>query len=303
MTNEVVSEVTRAPEIGASFTLRTDLALVRAGIEPVGRIRADVLASWRACIKHGLRPDSFVVGQTCSKPNTTTVVATDPVVAELLEDLCGTDLNLVVSDDQANIVECWPDGDRGRALLDRVGMVKNRDWSTSAMGTNSIGIATTTRRPFAVNGDEHFLDALTAIASASAPINADSGLRGSLTLVSPAASASVLMLSIARHAARHIEEQLAATAERSRRRGADPTIGWDSLTCAERRLAALVAEGLTNRAIADRLFISRHTVNSHVRNIFGKLDITSRVQLARVVMEHDGRAHDPGHTVGASAAR
>jgi DNA-binding CsgD family transcriptional regulator len=65
-----------------------------------------------------------------------------------------------------------------------------------------------------------------------------------------------------------------------------PTIGWASLTDAERTLAALVSEGMTNRQAAAQLFISRHTVDSHLRHIFQKLGINSRVGLARLVAMH-----------------
>jgi DNA-binding CsgD family transcriptional regulator len=65
-----------------------------------------------------------------------------------------------------------------------------------------------------------------------------------------------------------------------------PSIGWASLTDSERRLAALVSEGMTNRQVAEQLFISRHTVDTHLRHIFAKLGINSRVGLARLVAVH-----------------
>jgi DNA-binding CsgD family transcriptional regulator len=54
----------------------------------------------------------------------------------------------------------------------------------------------------------------------------------------------------------------------------------EELTGREREIAALVALGLPNRDIADRLFISRRTVDAHINHIFGKLGLSSRVQLA-----------------------
>jgi non-specific serine/threonine protein kinase len=54
----------------------------------------------------------------------------------------------------------------------------------------------------------------------------------------------------------------------------------DPLTSREREIAALVAEGLSNREIAARLVISKRTVDAHVEHIYAKLSISSRVQLA-----------------------
>jgi DNA-binding NarL/FixJ family response regulator len=53
-----------------------------------------------------------------------------------------------------------------------------------------------------------------------------------------------------------------------RRRGDNPL---DRLTDREREVLALMAEGRSNRAIAERLFITDHTVEKHVKNIFGSL--------------------------------
>ena len=66
-----------------------------------------------------------------------------------------------------------------------------------------------------------------------------------------------------------------------------PVTGWDSLTEAERATARLAAQGLNNRQIGSRLYISRHTVAFHLRQIFRKLQISSRVQLTRIVVEQD----------------
>jgi DNA-binding CsgD family transcriptional regulator len=64
------------------------------------------------------------------------------------------------------------------------------------------------------------------------------------------------------------------------------TGGWAGLTDIEQATARLVAEGLTNQQIADQLFISTHTVAFHLRQMFRKLDISSRVDLARIALEH-----------------
>ncbi|MDU0313123.1 AAA family ATPase [Phycicoccus sp. M110.8] len=59
--------------------------------------------------------------------------------------------------------------------------------------------------------------------------------------------------------------------------------GWDGLTRTERAVSLLVAEGLTNGAVAKRLYVSPHTVNTHLRHVFAKLGVSNRVELARVV--------------------
>ena len=64
-----------------------------------------------------------------------------------------------------------------------------------------------------------------------------------------------------------------------------PVQGWASLTDTELGIAELVAEGLTNRQAAERMFISAHTVAFHLRQIFRKLSIGSRVELARLTAE------------------
>jgi transcriptional regulator of acetoin/glycerol metabolism/DNA-binding CsgD family transcriptional regulator len=61
-----------------------------------------------------------------------------------------------------------------------------------------------------------------------------------------------------------------------------PTFGWDSLTEAEHAVTEQVAKGRTNREVAAKLFLSPHTVDSHLRHIFRKLDINSRVDLVRI---------------------
>ncbi|SCG77424.1 AAA family ATPase [Micromonospora humi] len=65
--------------------------------------------------------------------------------------------------------------------------------------------------------------------------------------------------------------------------GALRTDGIDLLTPQELQIAALAAKGLTNRDIAQRLYLSPRTISSHLYHVFPKLGITSRTELARAV--------------------
>ena len=61
--------------------------------------------------------------------------------------------------------------------------------------------------------------------------------------------------------------------------------GWSSLTTTEETVAEAVSQGLTNRQVANRLYMSPHTVDSHLRHIYWKLGINSRTQLTRLLLE------------------
>jgi DNA-binding CsgD family transcriptional regulator len=73
-----------------------------------------------------------------------------------------------------------------------------------------------------------------------------------------------------------IRVELMAAGGRPRR----PTVsGAESLTPTELRVAHLAAEGLSNREIAEQIFVSRNTIAWHLRNIYRKLQVQSREQL------------------------
>jgi len=61
--------------------------------------------------------------------------------------------------------------------------------------------------------------------------------------------------------------------------------GWSSLTATEEQVAEAVSQGLTNRQVANRLYMSPHTVDSHLRHIYWKLGINSRIDLTRLLVE------------------
>ena len=75
-----------------------------------------------------------------------------------------------------------------------------------------------------------------------------------------------------------------AYAARARGRRQRPRHGWDSLTPTELQVAELVAEGHSNPQIAQHLLMGRATVKSHLEHVFTKLGVSSRAELAAVVV-------------------
>jgi DNA-binding CsgD family transcriptional regulator len=84
----------------------------------------------------------------------------------------------------------------------------------------------------------------------------------------------------ARPLAQRAETELRATGARPRR---VVLAGVEALTASERRVADLAAQGLTNREIAQSLFVTARTVEGHLTNVFRKLDLESREGLAEAM--------------------
>lgn len=76
-------------------------------------------------------------------------------------------------------------------------------------------------------------------------------------------------------------EEAIAYAQRGRGERKRPSTGWDSLTPTELDVVRLVSEGLGNKDIAARLFVSHRTVQTHLTHVYSKLGISSRVALAQ----------------------
>jgi DNA-binding CsgD family transcriptional regulator len=81
-------------------------------------------------------------------------------------------------------------------------------------------------------------------------------------------------------------EEAIAYAQRGRGGRKRASSGWESLTPAELDVVRLVSEGLANKDIATRLFISPRTVQAHLTHVYTKLDLTSRVQLVQEAARH-----------------
>jgi len=81
------------------------------------------------------------------------------------------------------------------------------------------------------------------------------------------------------------ERELMATGEHARKRTVEARA---ELSAQDAQVARLDRDGLFNREIAARLFISPHTVRYHLRKVFAKLNIASRNQLGQVLSEDSG---------------
>jgi DNA-binding CsgD family transcriptional regulator len=83
------------------------------------------------------------------------------------------------------------------------------------------------------------------------------------------------------HVHRFLESLPDAIPQPTGRRGSGlPTFGWEALTPAERDIVELVRNGMSNKEIAARLFVSSKTVEAHLSHVFAKLGVDTRAMLA-----------------------
>jgi DNA-binding CsgD family transcriptional regulator len=102
---------------------------------------------------------------------------------------------------------------------------------------------------------------------------------GVIDLTCAAEDFSPLLLPFAMGAAREIGHRLREEVNPHRL----PARSWLSLTDTERAVAHLAAKGLASRVVADRMRLPQPAVRSHLRRVFRKLAVRSRVELARVI--------------------
>ena len=69
-------------------------------------------------------------------------------------------------------------------------------------------------------------------------------------------------------------------------RGSGPIVHRDHLTSRELTVLKLITTGLTNREIAERLVVSRRTIDAHLRSIYSKIGVASRSAATRYAVEH-----------------
>jgi signal transduction histidine kinase len=250
-------------------------------------VRQDILTSWQRSVVAGLRPDHFEVPyQPDLDDDGPLRWAAAPVLDQVADELDGAGVGLLLTDARGQVVDRRAADNGILARLDRIGLAPGFLYSEELIGTNAIGTAIAQRAPSVVTGSEHFADALISMACAAIPVTDGAGETiGVVDLTCAAGDFHPLLLPFAKRAAREIGRRF--------REGADPgrlpARDWLSLTDTEREVANLVAQGLTSQAVADRMRLPRSAVPAHLRRVFRKLGVRSRVELARVVEQGAAR--------------
>ncbi len=269
--------VTRSVDLLVSPVGNSDAA--RPATRDPDGIREEIVASWSRSESAGLRPEKFDVLHRDDVDRDAFVTrASMPVLSQLAEDVASLNVGIVLADDEAQVIARFVGQRSLNRTFDEICLVPGFIYGEDVIGTNAIGTALVQGSPSFVTGREHFADAVARMSCAAAPITDRSTghVLGVVDLTCRSTESSPLMLPMAQSAARQIEERVHRLTPGLAVRGR-------ILSDTERLVSELVAEGLTNRAIAGRLLMSPYTVDSHLRSMFRKLSISSRVELARIV--------------------
>jgi transcriptional regulator of acetoin/glycerol metabolism/DNA-binding CsgD family transcriptional regulator len=179
--------------------------------DAVAGLREEISASWHRSIERGLRPDSLNVPyMACGTAGELLKKAAGPVADDLGDDLCDTGVSLLLADGDAMIVDRRVP-DRGLvSRLDRMFLAPGYLYGEDNVGTNAIAMALHQAGAALVVGEEHFADALTAVACTAAPLTdpRTGRILGAVSLTCPREVATSLMLTVVKRASREIEQQL-----------------------------------------------------------------------------------------------
>src|ERR1700722_18925384 len=251
-------------------------------------VREDILTSWQRCVVAGLRPDHFEVPyQPDFDIDGPLRWAAAPILDQVADDLEGTGVGLLLSDARGQVVDRRAADTGILNRLDRIELAPGFLYGEDLIGTNAIGTAIAQAAPSVVTGTEHFADALGSMACAATLVTDGAGeMIGVIDLTCAAEDFNPLLLPFAKRVAREIGHRLREGTNPRRL----PARSWLSLTDTERAVAHLAAQGLSSRVVADRMRLSRPTVRSHLRRVFRKLGVRSRVELARVIEQGAARA-------------
>jgi signal transduction histidine kinase len=236
----------------------------------------------------GLRPDHFEVPyQPDLDDDGPLRWAAAPILDQVADELDGSRVGLLLTDARGQVVDRRAADSGTLTRLDRIELAPGFLYGEDLIGTNAIGTAIAQQAPSVVTGTEHFADALTAMACAAIPVTDSAGETiGVIDLTCAAEDFNPLLLPFAKRTAREIGQRF--------REGTDarrlPHRAWLNLTETERAVAHLAAQGLNSRVVADRLRMPRTAARSHLRQVFRKLGVRSRVELALVIEQGAAKA-------------
>jgi DNA-binding CsgD family transcriptional regulator len=191
--------------------LRKALSGFLAGAECAGRVRAEIVKSWRRVASRGLQPERFDPPYDPELEQGSRLErAAAPVMNQLGDDLAGTGSALLLTDERAHVIDRRVSDPHLQLKLDHILLAPGFYYAEDRVGTNGIGSALVERGPAFVKGAEHFADALVGMACAGAPVtdHRDGQVLGVIDITCPATSANSLMLPFAKQAAWEIEQRL-----------------------------------------------------------------------------------------------
>jgi DNA-binding CsgD family transcriptional regulator len=201
--------------------------------------------------------------------------AASPLLAAVSQDLRDPEFALSLADSGGRGIRQWA---HSPGTATRLGQ--------AAILTEAVRSAIRTREDAVVRGREHATGTPIACAAGAVIDPLTGHLLGVVALTCLGASYSPTMPALVSRLVHEIRQQLRQGETPPRAASpAEPAAAasaWDGLTAAERRVAALVSQGLTNREVATKLTVSPHTVDYYLRRIYQKLGLRSRVQLANL---------------------
>jgi len=270
-------------------------------------IGSEIRTSWARSARFGLR------NRTVTAPYDADVDADGLLrraaaesMARTSADLGDLPVTLLLADAHGQVIDRWTGSAGVTRLMDRRRVVPGIHCREHEVGTNAIGTALFAGGSSVVRGPEHYAEGLVDLACAARTVTDPLTGRvvGVINILSLLHVYSPVMPALIGRLVDETEQRLLSDSEAGRRRlaGAPPLAGprsaaltdirneraqppWARLTAAEWTVAQHVAQGMTNRETAALLQVSPHTVDYHLRRIFQKLQLRSRVELARMLAD------------------
>ena len=175
------------------------------------KVRPEVAASWHRSLTSDLSPDRLDVPYDPEPQDGDRLLqVARPVLTQMAEDLSSVSMGVVLADSSGRILDRSVADAKLRGQLDSVMLAPGFRYGEDDVGTNALGISLLKNQAVIISGDEHFVDALTAMACAAAPIvdPVTETVLGAVDLTGPTGASEPLMLALARQAARSIAERV-----------------------------------------------------------------------------------------------